>query len=495
MSKQIKLVSLGVQSYAGIDKKKKAEIDYPSGVDISDEMKKVDSENGIVLVFPENFRYQQSEGDQGTGKTSLLNSLLEVTGNILAPNAINSIDQDKKINLMLEGLDGHLYNVRTTKSTYVIERIDTDEEGKPIVNEKGKMQKAEIKEPKSMIKKIVGPAGISPQWLRDMKPGEQVVWLRSLYTLDPEVLKTEAKIKTDYETNYKARTSAGNEHKRFKALVDASPYYGEYTRWEAYFASTNFDDVETKFKDAQEAYTQYQRYEMGLNQLKDVTLANATNDVLRAEGDIETIEKQIKELQKKLSEAHDAKQKKVEAKIAVENRITDGDKWITDNKAVKETYEGFSEKIKEATEFKGKKQEWETLLSNKKQMDHFSDERIRLTNRLDEMAKIKKELISQFSPAIEGFEVCIPDEEEKREGLFYHGKPLDQLAESELWELATQLWQELNVQMVFVENISSLGTGAITKFNEFIEKGGYVFATVMNRAEKNLKITFQSKIQ
>lgn len=490
--KQIRLVSLGVASYARINKTYKADVNYP--VDVTEELKKVDADNGIVLVFPKNYRFQQSEGNQGVGKTSLLNSLLEVTANILAPNAINSIDQDKRISLRTYGLDGFLYSIRSTKSTYVIERIETDENGDPVLNEKQKEIKATISEPKSMIKKIVGPAGISPQWLKDMKPAEQVNWLRSLYTLDTEVLQQEIQIKKDYETAYKARTSAGNDHKRYKAQVDASAYYADYNTWETYFASTNFDDVEQKFKTAQTDFTDYSRYEIGLKQLVDITKENAERDVLRADTNIVDLNEQIRVLQEKLSRAHDEKQSKVEAVNTINQRIADGRKWMEDNSKIKETYETINEQIKEASEFKSKKQAWETMLSNKKQMDHYSSEYVRLGHVITGYADAKKKLIELFSPEIEAFEVCIPDEDDKREGLYYHGKTLDQLSESELWEMATQLWSVLNVQMVFVENINTLGTGAVAMFNKFIEQGGYVFATMMNREEKNLKITFNNQI-
>ncbi len=69
-----------------------------------------------------------------------------------------------------------------------------------------------------------------------------------------------------------------------------------------------------------------------------------------------------------------------------------------------------------------------------------------------------------------------------------------QLSESELWEMCTQLWIKLNIRVVLVEDISSLGTGAIEKFNEFIKNGGYVFAAMMNRKQNNLRVSFSTKI-
>ena len=493
-NKQIRLISLGVTSYAGINKKSKAEIESPVKADITEEMKGVDPDNGIFIVFPDGFRYQVNSGDQGVGKTSLNACLLEATGNLLPPNAINSIDNDKKFSLKLIGLDGLLYNIRGTKSQYIIERIETEEDGSPKINDKGREQKLIISEPKSAIKRIVGPAGIAPDWLRDMKPADQVTWLRSLYSLDPEVLKEEIKLKQDYEKNYKERTFAGNEHKRYKALVEGTSYFTDQPKWQKYFTETTFEKLEEAYKDIQEKYNEYTRYEGNLRSVRENNLPAAEKAVQQVDQDILTIEDQIKELQKKLEAKHNEKQEKTVFLNQVKEKVVNAEKWISDNKTRVADYEGQTDKILEASNFKANKQTWDILMENQRQMNHYHDEYVRLANRLTAIAEQKQKFIESFSPKIEGFEVCIPDNDDKREGLFYLGKPLDHLAESELWQMCLQLWAQLKVKMVFVENISSLGTGAIDMFNQFIDNGGYVFATMMNRSEKNLKITFLNKI-
>lgn len=492
--KQLRLVALGAEFYAGLSKDTKVNIEYP--VDITEELKKVDKEQGIMIIFPEGYRYVQAEGDQEVGKTSFVNLLQEATGNLLPPNAINSIYDDKKFSFRTYGLDGFLYHIRGTKSTYTIERIETDEEtGKPILNEKNKEIRLEVKSPKSAIHKITGTAGVSPLWLMNENGADQIKWLRGFYTLETEVLKQELDTKTEYETSYKARTKAGNESKRYRTLVNDCDYKNDREKWDKYFTETNFDDIEQQFKDAQLKYTEYQKAENGIASLKEVHLLNAKSFVDTADANIRAIEEQIKALQLKLTEEHNLKAQKVEAVNAIEKRIADGEKWIADNESVKTTYENMNNKIKEATEFNTNRKTYNEMLENEKQANHFDSEYERLTHRIDELAEVKKKLISMFSPTIEGFEVCVPDEEDKREGLYYHKKPLNQLAESELWELFTQLWAALNVRMVFVENISGLGSGAIAKFNEFITNGGYVFATLMNRSEKNLKITWATQIK
>lgn len=494
-SKQIKLVAVGAQAYAKFHKESKVDVTYP--VDVTEELKKIDQENGIVLIFPPGYHVLEAEGDQETGKSSLQKLLLEATGNILAPNAINSIDNDKKFFLRLWGLDGYLYHVRATKATYTVERIETDEAGAPITNEKGKEVKLVMAEPKTAIRKIAGPAGISPLRLAELEPKEQITWLRSLYTLSPEVLKEERELKTKYETAYKERTKAGGKYDDYKALVENNAYYKEHEHWTKYFSETSFQNLEEEYQTIQKEHGDYVRYESNLKTLKEITLVNAETFVEQSDTEINSIKNQILSLQQRLLNEEQKREEKIKNVEGIKEKISKNEEWMLANISIKEKYESLNVKVQEATEFKANKQAFDQLNENMKQMNHFSDEYIRLTTIVDALAETKKKFVESFSPKVEGFEVCIPDEgnEDKREGIFYKGKPLNFLAESELWEMALQLWKELNVRMVFVENINGLGSGAVEMFNKFIESGGYVFATMMNRAEKNLKITFSNIIE
>lgn len=494
--KKFQPVSFTVESYARIDKNYHADVNYPEGIDVSLLLKDIDSEGGIVVIFPPGFNYTQLEGNQGTGKSSWTSALLEATGNILLPNAINSIDQTKRFNFKTWGIDGNLYNIRGTKSDFVIERLETDPDtGEPIINNKGKQVKSEMKSPKTFIRQIVGPAGISPQWLKDMAPAEQITWLRGLYSLDQDVLKKEVEINQEHTTTYKARTKAGNDYDRYKTMTTSSLYYADQPKHDKYFKETSFESLEKEFEDIKVKYEEYSQKANSLKNSKEIHLLAFEKAVTQVETDITGIEDQIKALQLKLAEKHNEKDEKVKNLNDYKERIATGEKWMKENAEIKTKYDNLNTKIVEATEFKAKKQEWETMLENQKQMNHYENEYQRLTQRIDALNEAKAKLTELYSPKIEGFEVFIPDEEQKKHGLFYKGHPLIELSESELWEMATALWKELNVHMVFVENINSLGTGAIDMFNKFIERGGYIFATMMNRAEKNLKITFTDKIK
>lgn len=489
-------IHFAVESFARINKEYHADVQYPEGSAVADLLKDLDSEAGIVMVFPPGFRYQQSEGDQGVGKSSWQGALLEATGNVLVPNAINSIDKTKSFRFKTWGQDGYQYLIRGTKSDYVIERLETDPEtGDPVLNAKGKQIRSEMKSPKTFIRQITGPAGISPLWLKDMKPADQITWLRGLYSLSQDFIKEETRINGEYTTSYNSRTKAGNELDRYKALTKSSEYYADQPAWEKYFTETSFEKLEQEFADIKTKYNEYSQNENLLKTAKETHLPAKEKAVEFVDDEIEDINKKIRQLQELLAAKHNEKDERMKEVNAYKERIEKTEKWLEDNKSVKEDYDNQNAKIIEATEFKAKKMQWEQMLENQKQMNHYEDEYQRLTGRIDALKEARAKLTELFSPKIAGFEVCIPNEEDKREGLYYKGLSLDQLSESELWEMATQLWDELNVQMVFVENISGLGSGAIEMFNKFIERGGYVFATVMNRAEKNLKITFSDKIK
>lgn len=493
--KKLVPISFQVQSYARIDKKYKADIDYPKNFDPADLLKELDPESGIALIFPPGFNFIVNEGDQGAGKTSWQTALRDAIGNIVAPNAINSIDQTKAFKFKFWGLDGNLYQARQTKSDFVLERIEADpDSGEVILNAKGKPVMSEMKSPRTFIKQVAGRAGISPMELRDMTPDEQIKWLRDLYSLDQEVLLKEVEIKKEYDSAYKARTAAGNEHARYKALTTGSPYYADQPTHQKYFSETSFEKLEQEFAETQTQYAEYTRNENLLKNAKETNLPIYEKAVTDADTAIADINEKIRLLQEQLVTAHNTKDEKVKALNEYKERIGKTEKWITDNKALKDNYDNLNTKIAEATEFKANKQQWELMLENQKQMNHFETEYQRLTGLIDGLVKAKAELTELFSPKVEGFEVCIPDETDKRHGLYYKGLPLIQLAESELWEMAVQLWTELSIYMVFVEHISELGSGAVEMFNKFIDRGGFVFATKMNRAEKNLKITFSDKI-
>lgn len=488
MSKeQIRLVSLGIQSYAGISKATKATVQYP--LDVSSDISNLDPDGGVLIVFPQHSHVTLLEADQGRGKTSVITCIREAFGNIGEPlNAVNSLDEDKKYKFRVYGKDGALYEIRGTRSTYVLEEITTEEPYGPAkVNEKGKEIKKEVKSPKETIVKLLGPSGVDPNTLKNMKPSEQVQWIRSLYSLSQEALTLEYENTKKRATAYASRTEANRQHKHYKALVEASAFYADWQSHEQYFSSTNFDNLQEEIQADQKGY---QNYEAAKNKL--VVFEENLERLTTVE--ILSCEKEIAELEQKLVQARKALETKLEEKKAVEEKINLAKNYIQENEKFVARHEAVQKKIQEASEFKMKKQAFEQMKHNKQQMDHFADESIRLTHILDACDQWKKEFVKTFTPNIEELEICIPDEKDPREGLFYRGKASNQWCESEAWEVASLIWEQLGIRIIFVENVSSLGSGAVEKLNHFANNGGYIFGSLMNRQEKNLKITITNNL-
>ncbi len=492
MSKQnqLKFVSLGIELFAGIGPKTKTTIEYPEGVDITEELKTVDNNNGLVVVFPKGYNYVELEGNQGVGKTSFIECLKEATGGQansntehLSTEIVNEVEMpvtDKKYKDRFWGVDGNLYNLRVTKSTITLERIEVDEDGNPVKNAKGKENASIMKTPKSMLQTIIGPAGISPMALKEMNGADQVKWVRSLFNLDVDEQKMELEIKQKYDDAYRERTKANNEYTRLKNVLSNDEYYTEAEKWQKYFDTTKFEDLEKEVSAVITRKSDYDRAVAGVPQLK----ANKVS----LDNDIKDLEDQIKALEEKLKLKQDAA-------TALATQIENGEKYLEANKKVVQEFEDLADKRNEAANYKAHEQAFAAMNTNKKALDAQENEKIRLNGLVDQYAQLKKDFVKKFTPEIEDFEVCIKDEGDQREGLFYKKRPLSMLAESELWEVATQIWKAMGVKIIYVENVSSLGSGAVEKFNEFLKSGGaYIFGTKMNRNEDSLKISFHNQI-
>ena len=145
-------------------------------------------------------------------------------------------------------------------------------------------------------------------------------------------------------------------------------------------------------------------------------------------------------------------------------------------------------------ELKISKAGYDTMLMSEKELETLTKQKETLTSEYEAANTELVEYIKSFTPDILGFEVKIATDENTEEGLFYTGKSIDQLCESELWEMCLLVWAAFDVRIVFAENLNSLGSNAIERLNWFVDNGGYVFATEMDRAEKNIKISVNTKI-
>jgi outer membrane murein-binding lipoprotein Lpp len=488
---QLRFVAIAAQAYAGISTKTKTKIVYPKASDVKKlaaKFQKLDPEAGAVIFFPEGYPYMQVESDQGKGKTSLLKAIAEAGGAEPPVNAVNTDENDKKAYFRFWGKDGRLYDAALTRSGAALYEVETDEDGEPVLNQKGVEIRKDVRTPKAMLQQVLGPTGISPLKVAEKNPDEQVKWIRSLYLLDQEVLKEEVALNKAIKDAFDARTKAGQKYTDFKKALGMNEYYTGMEEWQEYFAANKdkYNDVPKQMKEIQTKWLEYTKAESGLENLNKRQPEIA--------GEVKRVDDEIADLEKKLAAA---KEKKVSLQTEAQGnnvRITTGEQWLKDNKTIKTRYENLTKLAEESMKYQLSHEAYNRMMADKKQMDHFQDEKIRLDGLVEAKRELKKKFIQTFSPDIKDFEVCVPDETDKREGLYFRKKPLNYLSESEQWEWFVPLCQQTNIQLILVDNINTLGTGSIQKFNEFASQGAYIFGTIMNRSEKALKITFDMKV-
>lgn len=455
---KLSLKNFNIQSFAGISKG-----------------------NPIVISFPDGHRFLKAEGDQGTNKTSTIEALKSLLGENMVANSVNSEDDDKKAIGRFIGKDGLLYQVRMTKTTFVLENIVTDENGEPVTDEKGKERSREEKKPMTLIRKLVGPLGISPMELKHKNTSEQIDWLQSHYSDGAEDFKKkETQIKQKSSAAYKKRTDVNRDIKKLNAILDANDFFKNKKKWEDEFAIiSNEAAVQEKLNEKKEAAEKYIRAE---EKLKTVKAQAQSVDTETA-----AIQAEIERLQKALE------LKKGEA-AELQEKISVGEKFLEENKTINDEYQETNDTFLRIQELKISKAGFDAMIASETELSSLSKQKEELTNEYEAANTDLSEYIKSFTPDIPDFEVKIATDDSNDEGLFYRGKSIDQLCESELWEMCLLIWAAFDVRVVFVENLNSLGSNAIDRLNWFVNNGGYVFATEMDRAEKNIKISINTKI-
>ena len=436
-----------------------------------DSFAKIDKSKPVVIVWDDK-RIVTLEADQEQVKTSIIKAFESLCGLPIPDNAVNKVDNNRKTSLDFEK-NGKKYAVTITKTRFEVE----------LMVEEGKW--AKLSSPKSVLLDVLGPVGVSPMFLKDYDGKKQIEWLRSFYNPSEEEIKLEQDLEARYKSAYEGRRDAKKEYLKYEKLFKESFYFPERELWESKIEAFNKREIKD-VTDIQKKYNTYQRAKQEVDMLVNEQLPSKKTE-------LENIDLEIKELEEKLKAAIARKESKIVEIQNIDNRISKGNEFIEENKEIVAEYESIVAVQKYEKEMEAIIIHFNAMLENEKQYNHFTEEYTRLQNILDEVKKAKKEFIAAITPNIEGFEVCVPDEENTREGLFYNGYSPLELSESELWGFYLKLLQALNIRVVVIENISSLGSKAIEMLNYYAENGGYILGSLMNRAEKNLKVTVQDK--
>lgn len=430
----------------------------------------INSDNPVIIDFTEarkNQKVVKLTGDQGAGKTSTMTGIMYLMGaafNIDNKNFKNLKDNTIDLNLDFE-YDGEKYNVTASGATGRIVL-------KKFMKEVNKF--ITLNEPKALLREIFGNLGISPMFLRELSGKKQIQWFKDTFGDDPKISKKEEELVKSIDTLFAQRRDVNRDIKALKGALDVNPLYQDYERSQEKFkAAPNAKKEKEELDSLQAKMNEYNKARTGLDGLKQT--------VKSCEQDIEELEEKLKEKKKLLETAS--------------KRVADGEAYIKENKNIEKDYNAANEAWMKLSKTLADYEQWKDVVKKEKEYLQMVDASQQADGQLDDLRKKLLELTEKYLPKIKGLEIRVKtgltDEEE---GIYYEGKTLAQLSESELWQLFVQVYEAKGVQFVFCENINALGSNAISILNSLVKAGASVFASEMDRTKKEMSITFETKI-
>lgn len=444
-------------------------------------------ETGIVINFdemPDGHNMIGITGDQGLGKTSLMNGLISLMGGELPKNAINSDTGNLREELVFTkpGEENVSWVVKRTKTAITVTRVEQLPDG----GFSSSIQKS----PMTFLQDTFGSVGISPMVLKTMKGKEQITWLRNHQKLSSELKKKEDTLKYELGVVYHKRTEKNKEVKEVFKKLTVSPYYSFNSSDDVWKETSKYITDTEYVKGKPDDITDVRQRFDDCNSKKNL-FDNSKNEVERLEGDLTEINNQIENLKKQLAAAE---QRKAEH----EERISKGKKWIEDNATV---YEEFEQANKDLLDFNNVADLRRTLKDVDALVSEYNtltDEQVLLDSEVEERRTELKEFIAEISPKIDGLEIVVASgiDNDKEEGIYYQGRTMLELSESELWQFFVQLCTSMGIYFVFIENSQSLGSQAVNIINMLSQqKGVTVFFTTMVRGQNKISIHMHDRLK
>lgn len=421
--------------------------------------------NSPVVIDFSDSKFVKLEGDNGVGKTSIINSLLVACGQLSKDNK-NFVNNDSKkidINFSFVGKDRLTYDVRCTKSTFTLSY-----EGES------------LPEPVSKMKELLGVVGVSPMEIKNSKLPVIIKWLASYSNKSPEEFEAAvAKLKVGIKQSQDTRAAA---NKSFKALVEylnEEPLFLNWAESEKLYAKPI--DMEKLSKELTEAGKKNDRYIIAEQKVK-----NLKEQKTKQQEEIEELELKIKNLRINLEET--------------EKSITTGEKYLVDNKVDKTGYDAVKTKYDNAHKEVVNYNKWQEILKKKEERDGYETISQQADAKEKQLAGEMKELQAEILPDIKGVELVMEDTHEeggvmKKEGLYWNGRNVAQMSETEWWDIVLLIWRKYKVKVIVIDNFQSLGSDAISILEKLNKDGCYILAAEMNREQKTLQIDYKPSVE
>lgn len=412
----------------------------------------ISPDSPIVLDFTQS-NFIHVTGDQGVGKTSLINAILVACGQ-LSKNDKDFINMESgsiDINMDFVGKDRLSYNVRCTKSTFKLT-----------------YEGALVPEPIAKMRELLGVVGCSPMEVKNKPLREIVKWLSSYSTKSLEEYEAEMKKHKDAIKSHRDNRAVAN--KSAKGLAEWLSAEPLFQNWDAsakkYVKAVDIKELSAQLDAAGKKSDTYVRAESKVKQLIERK---------------ESIDEQITRLQAELKEVTDA--------------IEKGEKFIKDNKSAKKEYDevkvSYDNAFKEMAGFNM----WQQVKGKKKQQEEFEA----ISKKADDgekatMQKVK-DLQTEILPDIKDVSLITEDSLEGgvsyKEGLYWKNKNVAQISESEWWSIILSIWKKYKVKIVVIDNFSSLGSGAANLLQGLSKDGAFILAAEMDRTQKSLQISYE----
>jgi DNA repair exonuclease SbcCD ATPase subunit len=448
ITNKIELKKFTVNSFMGIDKSKPVILDFT----------RFRKAKTITIL----------EGNQGVGKSSTINAFLYALGlelDFKKENIINLSDGTVSVDFEFNHGDER-YIVHATKSKFEVK----------MYNEKVNLWLG-VGEPKEFLKKIFGVVATDPTAIKNMTGKKQIEWLRKTFSKEHDGAGRKPKeemLLDELEERSDARTDANREMTRIQhALEQNELYINREQNHKRFEKPVTIDAAKARLNEAAAAKSKFDTASNTLQSLKERKISQ---------------EERIKELEMQLVEAQNS--------LNETNRsIDEGEEWVTANKHIEKEFATAQEEFTNINTEALAYQNWLRVLEDEKIMDEYATTIITLDGRKDEIKKELLQLTKKYVPKMPGLEVMIKTGiDDDKEGLYYNGKTMAQSSESEFWTVYLAIAEHNDVNFVVLENISSLGSGAIDVLNELAAKGVYILASEQNRKMNTMKISYHEQI-
>jgi len=413
----------------------------------------------VILDFTQT-NWWKVEGDFGTNKTSLIDAIL--TG--LAQKSkddkdrINIASGKIDINVTFVGSDRKEYEIRCSKS-----KLELRYSG------------GSIPEPVTMIRELIGPVGTTPMVVKEAKLSDIIKWLAAYSNKSAEQFEKEMlKFKEGIKDAEKSRADSNRSLKGLNEYLETEPMF---TNWEesekTYTKDVDVKKLSEELTEAGKKSDKYIRAEEKLKQLKD-----DKDDTAR---EIEDLRIKLAAKEKELLECNDA--------------IEKGEKYLKDYKSDKTEYDAVRKRYDRAALDKADYDKWQEIKKKKKERDQFETASQLFDTVAKDLARDRKVKQSEILPDIKGVELVTDDVTEdgvmKKEGLYYQGKNVRQLSETEWWALVMQIWKKYKVRIIVIDNYQSLGSYGAELLGKLSKDGAYILTAEMNREQKTLEIYYE----